>query len=145
MITRQVSMTLTQSPEEAFDFLSDLPNEPAWNPECLSVEKTSPGPVGVGTTYVGRMRGVGRVDTELVTHDRPRAFSTSERSRAASGTFEFQFVPEDGGTRVDVSMRLTPRGPMRLLEPLVRRMAGKMLAELPGHVRAGIETARHLA
>jgi len=145
MITHAVSVTLAQTPEEAFDFFSDFPNEPAWNPECLAVEKTSSGPVGVGTTYLGRMRGVGRIRTEIVAYDRPRGLSTVERSGVATGAFEFRFVPQDGGTRVEVSMRLQPRGPMRLLEPLMRRMAGRMLAELPGHMRTGIEAAHRAA
>jgi hypothetical protein len=34
---------------------------------------------------------------------------------------------------------------MRLLEPLMRRMAGRMLAELPGHMRTGIEAAHRAA
>jgi carbon monoxide dehydrogenase subunit G len=145
MITHAVSVTLTQTPEDAFAFFSDFPNEPAWNPECLAVEKTSPGPVDVGTTYLGRMRGIGRIRTEIVAFDRPRGLATVERSGVATGNFEFRFLPAGGGTRVEVSMRLQPRGPMRLLQPLMGRMVGRMLAELPGHMQAGIEAAHPAA
>src|SRR3990170_3817511 len=119
MIEQQLEVTLEQAPERAFDFFVDFPNEPAWNPECLKVEKTSDGPVGVGTTYTGEMRRVGQIKTEIVTLDRPNSFSTVERSRGAEGTFDFRFTPYEGGTRVEVAMRLHPRGPMRLLEPLM--------------------------
>jgi carbon monoxide dehydrogenase subunit G len=141
MIEQQFQVTLGQSPERAFDFFVDFPNEPTWNPECLKVENTSDGPVGVGTTYTGKMRRVGQIRTEIVALDRPGSFSTVERSRGAEGTFDFRFTPYDGGTRMEVTMRLQPRGPMRLLEPLMRRMVPKMLAELRENARRGIDAA----
>jgi len=141
MIENQLTVTLQQPIERAFDFFVDFPNEPAWNPECLKVEKTSAGPVGVGTTYTGKMRRVGQIKTEIVALDRPNSVSTVERSRGAEGTFEFRFTPYDGGTRVEVRMSLQPRGPMRLLEPLMRRMVPKMLADLPENMRRGIDAA----
>jgi hypothetical protein len=141
MIEQKVEVTLQQLPERAFEFFVDFPHEPAWNPECLTVEKTSDGPVGVGTTYTGKMRRVGRIKTEIVALDGPNSFSTIERSRGAEGTFDFCFTPYDGGTRMEVTMRLQPRGPMRLLEPLMRRMVPKMLADLCESARRGIDAA----
>jgi hypothetical protein len=43
MIENGVSLKLDRPPEQVFDFLVDFTNEPAWNPECLEVEKTSAG------------------------------------------------------------------------------------------------------
>jgi carbon monoxide dehydrogenase subunit G len=143
MIEQTLEVTLQQPPERAFDFFVDFPNEPAWNPECLKVEKTSDGPVGAGTTYTGKMRRIGRIKTEIVALDRPNSFSTVERSRGAEGTFDFRFTPHDDGTRLEVSVRLQPRGPMRLLEPLMRRMLPKMLADLRENARRGIDAADH--
>ena len=141
MIEQTLEITLQQPPERAYEFFVDFPNEPAWNPECLKVEKTSAGPVRVGTTYAGKMRRVGQIKTEIVALDRPHSFSTVERSRGAEGTFEFRFTPHDGGTRMQVSVRLQPRGPMRLLEPLMRRLVPKMLADLRENARRGIDAA----
>jgi carbon monoxide dehydrogenase subunit G len=141
MIEQELAVMLQQPPERAFDFFVDFPNEPIWNPECRRVEKTSDGPIGVGTTYTGRMRRVGQVKTEIVALDRPKAFSTVERSHGAEGTFDFHFTPYDGGTRVEVAMRLQPRGPMRLLERLMRRMMAKMVADLAENMRRGIDAA----
>jgi uncharacterized protein YndB with AHSA1/START domain len=141
MIEQTLEVTLKQPPERAYEFFVDFPNEPAWNPECLKVEKTSAGPVGVGTTYAGKMRRVGQIRTEIVALDRPHSFSTVERSRGAEGMFEFRFTPHDGGTRMQVSVRLQPHGPMRLLEPLMRRLVPKMLADLRENARRGIDAA----
>jgi uncharacterized membrane protein len=37
--------------EEVFTFLADFENLPKWNYFVLKVEKTSAGPIGIGTTY----------------------------------------------------------------------------------------------
>ncbi len=37
--------------EEVFAFLADFENLPKWNYAIVETTKTSPGPVGVGTTY----------------------------------------------------------------------------------------------
>ena len=141
MIEKTASMELDQRTEQVFDFLVDFTNEPAWNPECLEVVKTSPGPIGTGSTYRGRMRGVGEVSTELTAYDRPVRFATVERSRAATGSFEFHLTPREDGTHVEIRMALQPRGPMRLLQPVVGRMADRFLARLPDYARNGLRAA----
>ena len=141
MIEHGFEVTLEQPPERAFDFFVDFRNEPAWNPDCLTVEKTSHGPIRVGTTFTGKMKHIGPSESEIVALDRPGHCSVVDRSRGVEGTFDFRFTPHAGGTRVEVTMRMQPRGPMRLLEPLMARMMGRMLAELPEKMRRGIDAA----
>jgi uncharacterized protein YndB with AHSA1/START domain len=141
MIEQQLEVTLEQPPERAFDFFVDFRNEPAWNPDCLTVEKTSDGPIAVGTKFTGKMKRIGPSESEIVALDRPSHCSVVDRSRGAEGTFDFRFTPHDDGTRVEVTMRMQPRGPMRLLEPLMARMVKRMLADLPEKMRRGIDAA----
>jgi carbon monoxide dehydrogenase subunit G len=141
MIEQQLEVTVQQPQVEAFDFFIDFRNEPAWNPDCLLVEKTSDGPIGVGTTFNGKMRRVGPNEAEVVAFDRPNRCTVIERSRIGQGTFDFRFAPADGATRVEVEMQMQPKGPMRLLEPLMARMFKKMIGELPERMRRGIDAA----
>jgi uncharacterized protein YndB with AHSA1/START domain len=141
MIEQRLEVTLEQPPERAFDFFVDFRNEPAWNPDCLTVEKTSDGPIAVGTTFAGKMKRIGPSESEIVALDRPRRCSVVDRSRGTEGTFDFRFTPHDGGTRAEVTLRMQPRGPMRLLEPLMGRMVRKMLADLLEKMRRGIDAA----
>ena len=145
MIENTITLTLDQPPEQVFDFLTDLPNEPAWNPGCRSVEMLSPGPVGKGSTYRGRFRGMGQVQVELTAHERPGRFATRERSRMATGEFEFRLTPYGDQTRVELSVQLRPHGPMRLLQPVMRRKIDRFLADLPGHIRQGLDSADAMA
>jgi len=145
MIEHEVELRLDQSVDEVYAFFLDIPNEPTWNPECLAVEQTSEGPIGAGSTFTGTMRGVGRIRTEILAADRPELLSMVERSAVATGTFDFRLAPDGRGTRVHLSVRLQPRGPMRLLSPMMRRMSGKLMRELPDHIRAGVDAAHHAA
>jgi hypothetical protein len=78
---------------------------------------------------------------ELTAYERPRRFATAERSRVTTGVFEFRLTPEGDGTHVEIGMRLQPRGPVRLLQPLMRRMANGFMTRLPDYVRQGLDTA----
>lgn len=139
MIENAITLTLDHPRERVFDFLTDLPNEPAWNPECSSVEMLSPEPVGAGSTYRGHFSGMGTVMVELTAHERPHRFATREQSRMAVGEFEFVLTPYGEQTQVELRMHLQPRGPARLLQPVMRRKIAQFLAELPGHIREGLD------
>ena len=87
------------------------------------------------------MRKIGNVQMTLDTHEPHRRFVTSERSRMATGRFEFRLMPDADGTRVEVDARLSPRGPFRLLQPVMRRELAKFLANLPGWIGTGLDAA----
>ncbi len=140
MIENAITLTLDQPRERVFDFLTDLPNDPAWNPDCSSVEMLSPEPVGKGSTYRGHFRGVGQVMVELTAHERPQRFATRERSRLATGDFEYVLTSQGEQTQVELRMKLRPRGAMLLLQPLMRRKVGQFLADLPVRIQAGLDS-----
>jgi uncharacterized protein YndB with AHSA1/START domain len=140
MIKHEIQTTLDQPPERVFDFLVDFRNEPDWNPDCLSVEKTSDGPISIGTTFSSKMKGVGRIESQIVTLDRPAHCSVKDRARAMDSSFEFRFAPSGPGTHVSIAMRMQPRGPMRLLEPILGPMMKRKFDELPERIRRGIDS-----
>lgn len=45
------SITIARPVEGVFDFVADERNEPVYNPQMRSVEKATPGPIGVGTLW----------------------------------------------------------------------------------------------
>jgi hypothetical protein len=51
MATFQNTVTIRRAIEDVFGFLADFENVPTWNYAIVETRKTSPGPVGVGTTY----------------------------------------------------------------------------------------------
>jgi hypothetical protein len=51
MATFQNTVTIRRAIEDVFAFLADFENVPTWNYAIVETKKTSPGPVGMGTTY----------------------------------------------------------------------------------------------
>ncbi|HEX6475395.1 MAG TPA: SRPBCC family protein [Candidatus Limnocylindria bacterium] len=46
----EASISIAASPDEVFTFVADVANLPRWQPGILSATRTSPDPVGVGST-----------------------------------------------------------------------------------------------
>lgn len=104
--------------------------------------KTSDGPIGRGTTFRANMKGMGRVESEIVEYERPARFVSQDKTRGMDGSSEFRFEATNGGTHVSGKLRMQPHGQMRVLEPLMRPKMKRMLGELPDNLRRGIEVQR---
>src|SRR5262245_36267940 len=117
MIEHEFQTTVARSPEEAFDFLVDLRNAPQWEPYCRSVEKTSAGPIGEGTTFSENMTW-GRKEATIAAFERPARVASRETARGTDCGFEFCLEPKNGGTEVTGRLWMQQHGVLRLLEPL---------------------------
>ena len=105
------------SPEEAFDYLSDIRNELEWNPGVESVEMLDEGPVTQGSRFRAKWKGGPRVEIEVVEHDRPRGW-TMHNGGAVEVTFTARVEPVPEGTRLTVDFDARPHGLFRLVFPL---------------------------
>lgn len=120
MIEASSEELLSATPEVAFDFVANPANEQKWNPDALSWESVTPGPVGLGSKRRSDYKHVGQVDTEIVTYERPHRLTLHSVGRQADMTLEFVFAPADGGTRMLVTGHLQLRGPLRFAEGVLR-------------------------
>ena len=86
------------------------------------MEKTSEGPVGVGTLGIEARRFV----MKMPQHFEVTGFETPSRFalRNLSGPFEvdreYRIEPDGKGTKVTFHVRMIPKGPMKVLFPLIR-------------------------
>ena len=109
--------------EKVFDYVTDVRREPEWNPRLREPEKLTPGPVGAGTRYrVQFGRGVGTAVIENSGFDRPRSWSGVSTARRLIVLFRGQVTPIPGGCQLAVHTELQPRGVLRMLSPLLRRV-----------------------
>jgi hypothetical protein len=56
MATFQNTVTIARPADEVFAFLADFGNIPAWNYAIACTVQTSPGPAGVGATYLASVQ-----------------------------------------------------------------------------------------
>ncbi|WP_157984489.1 SRPBCC family protein [Lentzea terrae] len=117
MVVLHNSVLIRCSPEEAFDYLSDLRAELEWNPGCQSMEKITEGPVGVGTRFRAKWKSSPLVEVEFTRYDRPRSWSAHNGGPIeVSFTCHLEPVPE--GTLLRAEFAPRPHGWFRLVFPL---------------------------
>ncbi len=126
------------TPEQAFDFLSDLRNELKWNPgECESVEKITDGPVGVGTRYRARWKGGPESEVVWVAFERPHSWQ-AHGDGALESRFSCRVEPHAEGAKVVSELELIPHGFVKLLFPLIKRGFIKENKATPDKIRRAL-------
>ena len=115
-------ITIHRPVDEVFDVVADERNEPRYNPRMRRAEQTSPGPIGVGTTFHAESASLGRPVEMTITFtnfERPQRLTSATHMSTMDiqGTLTFDPVPE--GTRMRWSWQLEPRGMLKLMTPVV--------------------------
>ena len=128
------AIDIARSPEDVFDYCTDLTREPEWNPKAKRVQKLSAGPIGLGTRYEAEFLKGSPMTIELVHFERPVAWGSVGRSRRLDANGEgrvslqawmtCQTVTEKGA-RLVMRMELRPKGTLRLLLPILGRFMHK--------------------
>jgi carbon monoxide dehydrogenase subunit G len=129
MINVEVSIVINRPLEEVFDFLSHLENNMKWRTGMIAAEKTSPGPVGVGTTYRMINEVFGRRiegEAEFTEYVPNRSYRTVNRSGLPIETRRtFEQVP--GGTKVTFTVKADVGGVPRPFWPLISAIGRRRL------------------
>jgi hypothetical protein len=141
MATFENTVPIRRTVEDVFAFLADFENVPTWNYAIVETKKTSPGPVGVGTTY-RQIRSVPRRSEEgfQVTGFEPTSrLEIHGDIGPFTATISYLLAPTDDGTRLTNVVDLEPAsGALRLLTPLaasrVKTAVAANLARLKQHL-----------
>jgi uncharacterized protein YndB with AHSA1/START domain len=121
MATFENTVTIRRAVADVFACLADFENIPSWNYAIVETKKTSPGPVGVGTTYQ-QLRSVPSRSEEGF---QVTAFEPSSRLEVHgdigpfTATVSYLLAPTDHGTRLTNVVDLeSASGVLRLVAPL---------------------------
>jgi len=125
MLKVESTTVINRPVEEVFALLSNLENYPKWSSAFLEVQKTSEGPIGVGTTWRAVQKAFGqRLESEVeVTEYEPNRMWTQKGRSPFPVQVQATFEGVDGGTRVNLRLEGEPGGFFRLAEPLLASMA----------------------
>jgi uncharacterized protein YndB with AHSA1/START domain len=121
MVRAEVSTTIKRPVEEVFAVMSDASRNAEWISGAGETTKTSDGPIGVGTTWHGVGKFLGRrIETDIVyTEFEPNRRTTFEITRPFPATMVFTFEAVADGTRVDQVVDSEPGGFFKLAGPLL--------------------------
>lgn len=113
--------------EEVFAYLADFENIPAWNYAIVETQKTSDGPVGVGTRYrqVRSLPGRSEETFEVIDYQPHQAVTISGTLGTFTGELRYHLEPIESGTRLTNKVDLQGRG----IAGLVGQLAGSRVRE----------------
>jgi uncharacterized protein YndB with AHSA1/START domain len=100
------------------------------------VEEMSDGPLGVGTRYRGRLRGLGEVDYEIAAFERDRRLVHIAALPMGELEHSFVFDAAPEGTRLAQTGELRPSVLGQLGAPLMRRMLEHRFAAIASGIDA---------
>ena len=129
MIEVVETIQVDRPPDEVFGFWADWTNNPTWQNGMRSCTWTSEPPLQLGSTYDQQASFLGRpiVSSFEVVEYEPGAMI---RIRTTAGTMPLDITRRvspgpNGGSTLTATIRGNPGGPMRLLNPLTRRMVAR--------------------
>jgi Polyketide cyclase / dehydrase and lipid transport len=139
------SQVIERPPAEVFRFVATehFHNHPKWDPAVTSITKTSPGPIGVGTTarLVRTDRGR-RVEGSMEVTEYQPVSSFTQVSRFGRFTLHARATLEPvapASTSLELVIDTRARGAIRLLLPLMRGTFRKTMARSLRSIKQQVE------
>jgi carbon monoxide dehydrogenase subunit G len=128
VISIEKSFHINKPAADVFAFMSDFANDAKWQADLIRSEKTSEGPIGVGTTGLIVQKVMGKEmknDIEVTAYDPPKLFA----AKTTSGPVQFEFTTTyeemGGGTHLSMSMKGEASGFFKVAEGMLQREVEK--------------------
>ncbi|HEX7172943.1 MAG TPA: SRPBCC family protein [Candidatus Limnocylindria bacterium] len=129
MINVARSITINRPVAEVFAYVSDVSHEPAWHTDVLEARQISEGPIGIGTSFLIRVKpsmGVSEGVTHVIGFEPNRRQEMRGEMGRMRPTVTDLFEPADGGTKFTRRVQIDASGLMGLMLLLMRPMVGKI-------------------
>jgi uncharacterized protein YndB with AHSA1/START domain len=139
----EAGTTIAAPPAEVFAFVADLANLPRWQTGIVSAERTSPDPVGVGST-ARVVRDLGgqslTVDLSITDFEPGRRLALASQASGVSVTVTLEMEAVDGGTAARSGIEIKAGSVfMAPLEGIIANAAASELASGLERLRDAIE------
>jgi uncharacterized protein YndB with AHSA1/START domain len=133
--------------EEVFAFLADGTNDPKFSPRVQQIQRTTEGPIGVGTVFESTVKDAGMTSSrkfELTDFEPPNRIRWTERSKNAvtvpDGGYDLEAV-SDTQTRVTIHNTFEGHGVGKLLVGFATRAASKDAPDFARRIKSAVESA----
>ncbi len=142
----ELSIIIQRPPGVVFAFLRDKDTfqQPEGSP-VLILEKTTPGPAGVGTRYREVVRMLpfirGEILSEITRFEPDEALEEDFAGGGFRGHLAYQFIPVNRGTRLIQRETMYAQGWLRALEPVIQRTFLRRLRERLAAIKAVLESS----
>ena len=138
--------TIDRPIDEVFAFLAAGTNDPKFSPRVLEIDKTSDGPVGVGTVFESKVKDAGMTTNrrfELTEFERSTKIRWVERSKnmvtVASGGYDLEPTGE-GATKMTIHNELVGHGFGKVIVGFATKAAIKDAPAFAQRIKAAVES-----
>jgi hypothetical protein len=117
-----LSEWISRPPKDVFDFITSADNAPKVVESVKSMVKLTDGPVHVGTRYreTRLMNGKEQhAELEVVAYEPNQKYAMQNVTEGIETVYRYTFLPEAGGTHVDLACEIKAGGLKKLMLPLV--------------------------
>ena len=138
------SIHIARAPRQVFDFFIDFPQASRWRQYVRTMTPREPGPIRVGSVIDVVFDVVGVTQTfelKVLACDPPSLWRHRTNETEFFGSVEYRFDPEDGGTRVTLTIDAKPIGMYGWLAmPLLWLKRSQTYAQQLPQLKAALET-----
>lgn len=132
---------IARTPEDVFDYLSDMGNEVRWNPDCVSMERLTDGAVGLGTKFRAKWKQGPVVFTEVTAYDRPHTWTYANGGSIGCALTVTLEATSNGRTRLTSRGLWSANGLARLFFPIFIRTMRKAEVQVLANARRALEAS----
>jgi uncharacterized protein YndB with AHSA1/START domain len=125
MADRSDSIVIDRPVETVFAYVTDVTNDPAWHTDVLEAQKTSAGPIGVGTVWHARFKpamGISEGDMRVVMFEPNRKHVMMGDVGHMHPTLTYVLEPSNGGTKFTRHVQISVSGWMKIMSPMIGMM-----------------------
>jgi len=139
------TFSVNRPPETVFDYVADPSRLADWQTSKTSVEQLTEGIPGLGTRFRERTKSPRGKEFEQITEfaefDRPSRLRVHvvDGPQPIDGTWVFEPHPDEG-TRVHFVAEGELRGPLRILEPIIKIVIARQFAAYHRILRRNVES-----
>ena len=140
MLTVERGVVIHRPIEQVFAFVANFENEPQYNPSLLSMRKTSPEAIGLGTTWQEVVRLADAHDRTVTVYEPPHTLAYHNDGRPFPVEITFRFASVPGETRLTASPTIQLGGLFQLGVPLFRLLLPTLVKRIVSNIKRVLET-----
>lgn len=144
MIELEVTVDIDRPINEVFAYSANNENDQAWMTEVTAVEKTSEGPVGVGSRFINHVTFLGRTFDdahEVVEYEPNQRMTIVQKTGPVPFKATYLYRPVGDGTRFLMQIQAETKGFFKVASPLVRRQLKAQFARNLANLKSLLEAA----
>jgi uncharacterized membrane protein len=136
------SVEIKRPAEKVFAYTTDAKSWPKWQSTFPEAEQTSQGPVGVGTTFKGKIRMMGltmKWTAKAMEYEPNRKFGKNIACGPITNEQHNTYDPIAGGTKFTIVYNMKVGGLMKLFSPMIVSSTRKALKKALSNLKSVLE------